>query len=191
MVDLAWFGFGVFLLALAPFVRVSFSPQNLSGDPKRGWSSQEPPHLHLAAHHLPPSSRHPALSEEVLATQQQSSAGWFTENVTSRISRPQPANLQRAQLHGLRTAGQGISSPIITSVPLAPLHTPWGDCLEQWQPPTRSHLLNDWALLLGAASCPCHSPDLPCPHWMGLTTRPSWDMGTCCVLARGMVGDAA
>ena len=40
--DLAWFGFGVFLLALAPFVRVSFSPQNLSGDPKRGWSSQEP-----------------------------------------------------------------------------------------------------------------------------------------------------
>lgn len=42
VVDLAWFGFGVFLLALAPFVRVSFSPQNLSGDPKRGWSSQEP-----------------------------------------------------------------------------------------------------------------------------------------------------
>ena len=42
MVDLAWFDFGVFLLALAPFVRVSFSPQNLSGDPKRGWSSQEP-----------------------------------------------------------------------------------------------------------------------------------------------------
>ena len=59
-------------------------------------------------------------------------------------------------------SGHGISSPIITFVPLVPLHTPWGDCLEQWEPPTRLHLLNDCALLLGAASCPCHSPDLPC-----------------------------
>ena len=40
----------------------------------------------------------------------------------------------------------------------------------------------------GAASCPCHSPDLPWPHWTGLTTTPSWDMGTRCVVARGMVG---
>ena len=62
-------------------------------------------------------------------------------------------------------SGHGISSPIITFVPLVPLHTPWGDCLEQWEPPTWSHLPQCLGPPLDAASCPCHSPDLPClPH---------------------------
>lgn len=99
----------------------------------------------------------------------------------------------RAVTHlGCDTFGMwGCLPPVLTSMPLAPQHISYSDCLRQWEPPTRSHLLRVWVLLLGAFSCPCHSPDLPCPHWMGLTTTPSWDMGTRCVLARGMVGDAA
>ena len=54
-----------------------------------------------------------------------------------------------------------MSSPVLTSMPLAPLHTLYSDCLEQWEPPTLSHLLSVSVLLLGAASCPCNSPDLP------------------------------
>ena len=54
-----------------------------------------------------------------------------------------------------------MSSPVLTSMPLTPLHTLCSDCLEQWEPPTQSHLLSVGVLLLGAASCPCHSPDLP------------------------------
>ena len=84
-----------------------------------------------------------------------------------------------------------MSSPVLTSMPLVPLHTLCSECLEPGEPPTQSHLLSVSVLLLGAASCPCHSPDLPRSHWMGLTTTPSWDMGTCCLLARGMVEDAA
>lgn len=62
---LIWLGL---VLGLSPcpctyFVRVCFSPQNLSGDP-RGWSSQEPPTPPPGcAVPLPPSSRHAALSK--------------------------------------------------------------------------------------------------------------------------------
>ena len=98
---------------------------------------------------------------------------------------------EKQQDRGCDTFGMWGCPPVLTSIPLAPQHISYSHCLRQWEPPTRSRLLRVWVLLLGAASCPCHSPDLPCPHWMGLTTRPSWDMGTCCVLARGMVGDAA
>ena len=71
-------------------------------------------------------------------------------------------------------------------------NTPWGDCLEQWEPPRWSHLLNVWVLLLGAASCPCHRPDLPSLPWVGLTTTLWWHMETHSVMARGIIrGDAA
>lgn len=50
-----------------------------------------------------------------------------------------------------------MSSPVLTSMPLAPLHTLWGDCLEPWEPHYGHVCLSDWVLHLDAASCACHS----------------------------------
>ena len=46
-----------------------------------------------------------------------------------------------------------MSSPVLTSMPLALWHILVGDCPESWEPPTLSHLLSVWVLLLGVASC--------------------------------------
>lgn len=100
-----------------------------------------------------------------------------------------------AQLYSLRSSGTGavthsgpehvLPCPYLHA--LALWHISVGDCSELWEPPALSHLLSVWVPLLGAASCPRHSPDLHCPSWAGLTTTLTWDMGTHCVMARGMV----
>ena len=69
----------------------------------------------------------------------------------------------RAVTHlGCDTFGMwGCLPPVLVSMPLVPQHISYSHCLRQWEPPTRSRLLRVWVLLLGAFSCPCHSPDLP------------------------------
>ena len=74
------------------------------------------------------------------------------------------------QLYSLRGSGTGAvthSGPEHVLPSLLPC--PWLFGTSLWliaqshgSPPTLSHLLSVWVPLLGAASCPCHSPDLHC-----------------------------
>lgn len=97
-----------------------------------------------------------------------------------------------AQLHGLKTAGQRLGHiQDVSKSSLSLLSGPWrlGTSSEviYWSHRSHQHghiCLSVWVLLLSAASCSCHSLDLPCLHWTGLTTTVTWNMGTSCVTAR-------
>ena len=106
-------------------------------------------------------------------------ASYQCPDVGQFIEREQPNSMAwEAVGQGLRHIQDlSMSSPVLTSMPLALWHILVGDCLELWQPSTLSHLLSVWVLLLGIASCLCHSPDLHCLSWAGLTTTLTWDMG--------------
>lgn len=86
---MVWLGFGVFILPLAPSAKVSPSPRHLSGAPRRSRGGRVSPSIHLAARHLPSSSRNPVpLRGSPGSTKNETQrAGCFKWNFIPKVSR--------------------------------------------------------------------------------------------------------